>query len=149
MISMAQMKQRLFQIIQKYNKKIHTSPKISEKLNFKNYTKWCKEIQTEIDDQGWLNHIIVASPTIRDQHWIQSDKLVISWILTSLEPIIIDCVLDYTITAHELWTWIHIHLAPISLAPVNDPIFREVARGRNIGDKGEESLSESNQQEES
>ena len=36
----------------KIQQKIHTWPKISEKLNFKNYTKWCKEIQTEIDDQG-------------------------------------------------------------------------------------------------
>ena len=127
MISMAQMKQRLFQIIQKYNKKIHTSPKISEKLNFKNYTKWCKEIQTEIDDQGWLNHIIVASPTIRDQHWIQSDKLVISWILTSLEPTIIDCVIGYTTTVPELWTWIHTFLGPISRPPVNEHIQQEVA----------------------
>ena len=43
MISMAQM-ENLFQLMQKYNKKIHTWLEISEKLNFKNYTKWCKEI---------------------------------------------------------------------------------------------------------
>ena len=98
MISKAQMEQHLFQLIQKYNKKIHTWPEVSEKLNFKNYTKWCKEIQTEIDDGGQLNHIIVAPPTTRDQQWIQSDKL-ISWILASLEPTIIDYVLDYTNTA--------------------------------------------------
>ena len=68
----------------------------------------------------------------------------ISWILASLETIIIDCVLDYTTTVHELWTWIHTLLEPISLPPVNDPIPREVMRGRNIGNKGEESSSGSN-----
>ena len=122
MISMAQMEQHLFQLFQKYNKKIHIWPKISEKLNFKNYIKWCKEIQTEIDDRRQLTHIIVAPPTIRDQQWIQSDKLVISWIIASLESIIIDCVLDYITTAYELWTLIHTFLRPISLPLVNDPI---------------------------
>ena len=38
-ISMAQMEQHLLQLIQKYNKKIHTRPEISIHLNFKNYTK--------------------------------------------------------------------------------------------------------------
>ena len=63
--------------------------------------------------------------------------MAISWILASLEPIIIDCVLDYT-TAHELWTWIHTFFRPISLPSVNDPIQCEVAKGRNIGNKEEE-----------
>ena len=71
MISMAQMEQHLFQLIQKHNKKIHTWPEISEKLHFKNYTKWCKEIQIEIDDRGRLNHIIVALHATRDQQWIK------------------------------------------------------------------------------
>ena len=67
MISMAQLEQHLFQLIQKYNKKIHSWPEISEKFNLINYTKWCKEIQNEIDDLRRFNHIIVAPPTIRDQ----------------------------------------------------------------------------------
>ena len=142
MIFTAQMEQYLFQLIQKYNKKYYTLLDFSEKLNFKNHTKWCKEIQTEIDDRGRLNLIIVAPTTTRDQQWIQSDKLVISWILATLEPIIIDVVLDCTTTAHELWTWIHTFLVPISLPPMNDPIQHEVARRRNIQDKEEEEKSE-------
>ena len=102
MISIAQIEQHLFQLIQKYNKKNHTWPEISKKSNFKNYTKWCKEIQTEFDDRGQFNHI--------------------------------DCVFDYTPIAHELWTWIQTFLGPSLLPPVNNPIQREVARGRNVGD---------------
>ena len=107
MISVAQMEQHLFQLIQKLR----------------------------------LNYIITAPPTSRDQQWIKSDKLVISWILASCQPTITDCVLDYTNTTHKLWIQIHTFLEPILLPLVNDLIQHEIVSGRNIKDKIEEEKS--------
>ena len=59
-----------------------------------------------------------------------------SWILACINFDIIDLVISFTTTAHELWTWIHTLYEPISLPPVNGTIQREVARGRNIRDTG-------------
>ena len=55
-----------------------------------------------------------------------------SWILACIYSDIIDLVISFTTTAHELWTWIHTLYGPISLPPVNSTIQREVTRGSNI-----------------
>ena len=58
-----------------------------------------------------------------------------SWILACINFDIIDLVISFTTTAHELWTWIHTLYEPISLPPVNGTIQREVARGRSMVEK--------------
>ena len=58
--------------------------------------------------------------------------MVMSWILACINYDIIDLVISFTTTAHELWTWIHTLYEPISLPSVNGTIQREVARGSNI-----------------
>ena len=58
---MAQMEQ-MFQLFQKMTKKLEQPIQI-EKLNYQNYTTWCKQIETQIGDRGTLNHITVISPS--------------------------------------------------------------------------------------
>ena len=134
---MAQAEQMFF-LFQKFNQKINTGPTVSKKLNYQNYIKWCKEMKTEISDRGRLNHITMVPPTTTNEQWEQNDSMVMSWIIENIDRDLVDCFLDYTTTAHELWTRIQFILGPISLPLVNEPIQREVARGRNR-DNGEES----------
>ena len=89
---------------------------------------------TEIGDQGRFNHITIIPPTTTTEQWEQNDSMVMSWIIENIDRDLIKCFLDYTTTAHELCTRRQLILGPVSLPPVNDPIQREVARGRNIGD---------------
>jgi hypothetical protein len=121
--------ERMVQRIQTYNQKIHTYPEISEKLNFKNYTKWYKEIQTEIDDRWLLNHIIVAPPENQDPQWKLDDAQVMLWIVYTLNTTISDAAIYYTCSAHELWTWIFTLIGPIT--------------DESESEKGEENRSES------
>ena len=79
-----------------------------------------------------LNHISVIPPKTVTPQWKQNDVMVMSWILACINYDIIDLVISFTTTAHELWTWIHTLYEPISLPSVNGTIQREVARGSNI-----------------
>ena len=63
MISMAQMKP-MFQLFQTMTQKLEQPIQI-EKLNYQNYTTWCKQMKTEIDDRRRLNYIIVIPSSTR------------------------------------------------------------------------------------
>ena len=95
-------------------------------------------MKTEIDDRGKLNHITIVPPTTKNEQWKQNDSMVMSWIIENIDRDHIKCFLDYATSAHELWTKIQFILGPILLPLVNDPIQREVERGRNR-DTGKES----------
>ena len=102
-ITMAQI-EHMFQLFQKMNKQNKTTEslapelKIAEKLNYHNYTKWCKFMHISINVRGRLEHINSKPPNSTDpkyEQWKQKDVVVLSWIITNIEP-------DYN-TAWELW----------------------------------------------
>ena len=64
-------------------------------------------MKVELGDRGMLNHITVIPPTIVTPQWKQNDARVMSRILACINSNIIDLVISFTTTAHELWTWIH------------------------------------------
>ncbi|XP_057523858.1 uncharacterized protein LOC130803672 [Amaranthus tricolor] len=76
---MAQMEHvlRLFQQMNKTNKPEpepepeHSTPdlKVSEKLTYHNYTKWCKLMHIALDSRGRLKHIIAAPPAPADPNY--------------------------------------------------------------------------------
>uniref|UniRef100_A0A3Q7F038 GAG-pre-integrase domain-containing protein n=1 Tax=Solanum lycopersicum TaxID=4081 RepID=A0A3Q7F038_SOLLC len=111
LISMEHM-QQLFQMFQTLNKnstniELGTSQivRVAEKLNFTNYTKWCKLMQIAIGGRGRLNHIIVnpISPDNPEyQQWAQKDSMVISWIIENIDGDLVNQFLDYK-TARDLW----------------------------------------------
>ena len=108
-MSLEQLEQ-MFQMFQKLNKTHNqtensTSVKISEKLTYHNYTKWCKLMHVAIGGQGRLSHITAAPPTFSDPNyaqWEQRDAMVISWIIENIDGEIVNQFLDYT-TAQSLW----------------------------------------------
>ena len=91
-ISMEQMEQ-MFQMFQKLNKTNNqtentTSVKISEKLTYHNYTKWCKLMHVAIRGRGRLSHITAAPPPPSDPdyaQWEQRDAMVIAWIIENID----------------------------------------------------------------
>ena len=107
LISMEQLEQ-MFQMFQKLNKTNNqtenpTSVKISEKLTYHNYTKWCKLMHVAIGGRGrgrgWLNHITAIPPPPSDPNyvqWEQRDAMVISWIIENIDGEIVNQFLDYT-----------------------------------------------------
>ena len=108
-MSLEQLEQ-MFQMFQKLNKPHNqtensTSVKISEKLTYNNYTKWCKLMHVAIGGRGRLSHITAAPPTSSDPNyaqWEQRDAMVISWIIENIDGEIVNQFLDYT-TAQSLW----------------------------------------------
>ena len=108
-MSIEQMEQ-MFQMFQKLNKVNNqtenpTSIKISEKLTYHNYTKWCKLMHVAIGGRGRLSHIIAGPPPPSDPNyiqWEQRDAMVIAWIIENIDGDIVNQFLDYT-TAHSLW----------------------------------------------
>uniref|UniRef100_A0A803LQS3 Reverse transcriptase Ty1/copia-type domain-containing protein n=1 Tax=Chenopodium quinoa TaxID=63459 RepID=A0A803LQS3_CHEQI len=111
LISMEQMEQ-MFQMFQKLNKNpINTESgtsqtvRVAEKLNFTNYTKWCKLMQIAISGRGRLNHI-TANPVPPDDpeyaQWAQRDSLVLSWIIENIDGDLVNQFLDYK-HARDLW----------------------------------------------
>ena len=106
LMSMEQMFQ-MFQKLYKVNNQIEnpTSIKISEKLTYHNYTKWCKLMHVAIGGRGWLSHITAGPPPPLDPNyiqWEQRDDMVIAWIIENIDGEIVNQFLDYT-TAHSLW----------------------------------------------
>uniref|UniRef100_A0A803KQ64 Uncharacterized protein n=1 Tax=Chenopodium quinoa TaxID=63459 RepID=A0A803KQ64_CHEQI len=108
---MEQMEQ-MFQMFQKLNKNptntetgTSQTVRVAEKLNFTNYTKWCKLMQIEIGGRGRLNHII-ANPVSPDdpeyQQWAQRDSMVLSWIIENIDGDLVNQFLDYK-NARDLW----------------------------------------------
>ena len=103
-ISMEQLEQ-MFQMFQKLNKTTRqtenpTTVRISEKLTYHNYTKWCKLMHVAIGGRGWLSHITVAPPPPIDPNyaqWEQKDDIVIAWIIENINEEIVNKFLDYTI----------------------------------------------------
>ena len=91
-------------------------------------------MKIELGDWGMLNHITIIPLTTIILQGKQYDCRVMSWILACINSDIIDLVISFTTTAHELWTWIRTLYRPISLPLVNEPIQRDVAKGRNIRD---------------
>ena len=89
-------------------------------------------MKIELGDRWMLNHITVIPPPNITPQWKQYDSRVMSWILACINSDIIDLVISFTTTFHELWTWIHTLYGPISLPLVNDAIQREVATRSNI-----------------
>ena len=64
----------LFQKINKENRSSDSSAsklRVAEKLNYQNYTKWCKLIRIAIEGQGRLNHIIAGPPSTTDPNYQQ------------------------------------------------------------------------------
>ena len=105
-ISMEQM----FQMFQKLNKTTSQTEnpstiRISEKLTYHNYTKWCKLMHIAIGGRGRLSHITAAPPLPTDPkfaQWEQRDSMVISWIIENIDGNIVNQFLDYT-NAQSLW----------------------------------------------
>ncbi|XP_057529718.1 uncharacterized protein LOC130808253 [Amaranthus tricolor] len=116
-ITMEQMEHmfRLFQQMQKPNTTLETiSPdlKLAEKLNYQNYTTWCKMMQIALESRGRLSHIIDDPPNTSDPNytnWKQKDSLVLSWIISNIDTELINQFLDYTI-AKDLWKGIEVLL---------------------------------------
>jgi hypothetical protein len=110
MISMDQVEQ-MFQLFQKLNKQSSSTEnpssmvKITEKLTYNNYTKWCKLMQIAVGCRGRLSHI-TAAPVANTEpeypQWAQQDSTVISWIIENIDADLVNQVLDYT-TAKDLW----------------------------------------------
>ena len=61
-------------------------------------------MKIEIGDRGRLNHIIIVPLTTTTEQWEQNDNMVMSWIVENIDRDLTECFLDYTSTAHELWT---------------------------------------------
>ena len=108
LMSKEQMEQ-MFQMFQKLNKvndhtENPTSIKISEKLKYHNYTKWCKLMHVTIGGRRRLSHITAGPPPLSDlnlNQWEQRDAMVISWIIENIDGDIVNQFLDHT-TAHSL-----------------------------------------------
>ena len=117
LITMEQMEHmfKLFQQLNKPNTTLETIPselKLAEKLNYQNYTTWCKMMQIALECRGRLSHIIDESPNITDpnyQTWKQKDSIVLPWIISNIDTDLINQFLDYTI-ARDLWKGIEILL---------------------------------------
>ena len=111
LISMEHM-QQLFQMFQTLNKNstniepgTSQTVRVAEKLNFTNYTKWCKLMQIAIGGRGRLNHIIINPISPDDpeyQQWAQKDSMVISWIIENIDGDLVNQFWDYK-TARDLW----------------------------------------------
>lgn len=111
LISMEQMEQ-MFQLFQKLHKNtnlpetgIPQTVRVAEKLNFTNYTKWCKLMHIAIGGRGRLNHITANPVPPNDpeyQQWAQKDSTVLSWIIENIDGDLVNQFLDYK-TARELW----------------------------------------------
>ena len=116
-VTMEQMEHmfRLFQQMQKPNTNLETiSPdlKLAEKLNYQNYTTWCKMMQIALECRGRLSHIIDDPPSITDSNyktWKQKDSIVLSWIISNIDTDLVNQFLDYTI-ARDLWKGIEVLL---------------------------------------
>ncbi|KAK1381722.1 hypothetical protein POM88_019457 [Heracleum sosnowskyi] len=108
LVSMEQM----FQLFQKLHKNtnlpetgIPQTVRVAEKLNFTNYTKWCKLMHIAIGGRGRLNHITANPVPPNDpeyQQWAQKDSTVLSWIIENIDGDLVNQFLDYK-TARELW----------------------------------------------
>ena len=118
LVTMEQMEQmfKLFQQMKKPNTNLETiSPdlKLAEKLDYQNYTTWCKMMQIALECRGRLNHIIDDPPSISDPNyraWKQKDSIVLSWIISNISTDLINQFLDYTI-AKDLWRGIEVLLS--------------------------------------
>src|SRR5688500_15396153 len=105
--------EQLMQMFDKMNKK-QTQPepvpishelKVAEKLNYHNYTKWCKFMIITIDARHKLEHITKEPPALTDpiyEQGRQKDVIVLSWIISNIEPALVNQFLDYS-TAWDLW----------------------------------------------
>ena len=93
---------KLFQQMQKNNPNIESATselKIAEKINYQNYTKWCRLKQIAIKRKGRLSHITDTPPQPTDStyaQWKQRDYVVLSWIISNIETELINQFLDYT-----------------------------------------------------
>ena len=79
--------------------------KITEKLTYNNYTKWCKLMQIAVDGRGRLSHItaaLVANTEPEYSQWAQQHSIVISWIIENIDADLVNQFLDYT-AARDLW----------------------------------------------
>ena len=117
-VTMEQMEHmfRLFQQMQKPNTNLETiSPdlKLAEKLNYQNYTTWCKMMKIALECRGRLSHIIDDPPNITDPNHKtckQKDSIVLSWIISNIDTELINQFLDYTV-AKDLWKGIEVLLS--------------------------------------
>ena len=74
---------QLFQQIQKNNQATEPSTpelKVAEKLNYQNYTKWCRLMHIAIEGKGRLSHITASPPQPTDPNYSQwkQDSVVLS-----------------------------------------------------------------------
>lgn len=83
----------------------NTELKVAEKLNFHNYTKWCRLNADCYQREGTAQSYHRRSPKIR---WPNiptvetADSMVIFWIVSNINSDLINQFLDYT-TARDLW----------------------------------------------
>ncbi|XP_057523601.1 uncharacterized protein LOC130803502 [Amaranthus tricolor] len=78
---------------------------ISEKLTHQNYTMWSRLMQLALSGRDRLNHIIADPPPQTDQEysqWTRRDSVVISWIIESIHPDLVNQFIDFPI-AKTLW----------------------------------------------
>ena len=106
---------KLFQQMHKPNTTLETISlelKSAGKLNYQNYTTWCKMMQIALECRGRLSHIIDDPPSFTDPNyktWKQKDSIVLSWIISNIDTDLINQFLDYTI-ARDLWKGIEVLL---------------------------------------
>ena len=99
---------QLFQQMQKTNQNTEPSTpelKVAKKLNYQNYTKWCRLMHIAIERKTRLYHITAAPPQPTNptySQWKQRDTIVLSWIISNIETDLINQFLDYT-TSWDLW----------------------------------------------
>ena len=118
LMNMEQLEQmfQLFQKMQKLNTANEQSTsdlRVTEKLNYQNYSKWCRLMKIALEGRGRLKHIIDTPPSSTDANylkWKQQDSMVLSWIISNIESELMNQFLDYT-TAYDLWNGITILLA--------------------------------------
>src|SRR5688572_15470475 len=75
----------------------NTAFSISEKLTHQNYTMWSRLMQLALNGRGRLNHIIADPPPSTDQEysqWARRDSMVISWIIESIHPDLVNQFID-------------------------------------------------------
>ncbi|KAI5343235.1 hypothetical protein L3X38_011111 [Prunus dulcis] len=82
---------------------------VSKKLNGDNYNTWSRSMRISLSTKNKIGFIdgSIKKPKA-DKHpldsaaWQQCNDMVVSWLLTSLEPDVADSII-YLSTAHEIW----------------------------------------------
>ena len=105
---------------------------VSKPLNGDNYSTWCRAMTISLNAKsklGFVDGTITVPPakTKPDDHasWQRCNDMILSWILNSLTPDLVDSVI-YSTTAQEVWEDLRDHFHQ-SNAPRIFQIERDIA----------------------